>query len=273
MNTSSPSIGGLSPSASPGARSYAEIDREFQNLLEMGATESRTHIEQMSLNMARLLAHSFPSLAAHADRLNQPRFLDRMRSGAMILQESFGENAADVAAKSASDTVRGWGAFSIGLRPGLSIHQQLDLIRPFACDPHFAVREWAWLAVRPAVRSQTHDALSHLLPWATDASISIRRFATEVTRPRGVWSAHLQVLKSQPWIARDLLDAVCSDEARYVQNSLGNWLNDSSKDQPAWVRLVCAEWESRNPEATAYVRRRALRTIQGSMVLRGRVSC
>lgn len=249
------------PGASHGARSYAEVDRVFLDMLETGISESRTHVEQMSLDMGRLLASAFPSLAEHTTRVNQPRFLNRMRSAAIVLWEALGDEAIEIASRSTSDTIRGWAAFVVGYKPELTISQRLSLIRPFANDSHFAVREWAWLAIRPAVASSTHYAIEQLRPWASDSTDYIRRFATEVTRPRGVWCCHLQLLKNQPWLARELLDVVAVDPSRYVQKSVGNWLNDASKDQGSWVESVCADWEKADPKATAYVRRRALRTL------------
>src|SRR5262249_31706175 len=89
-----------------------------------------------------------------------------------------------------------------------------------------------------------------------------RRFAIEVTRPRGVWCSHLHELKEEPWIAREMLDVTATDCSKYVRDSLGNWLNDASKTRAIWVKSVCTAWESLHPDETAYVRRRALRSLK-----------
>jgi 3-methyladenine DNA glycosylase AlkC len=60
--------------------------------------------------------------------------------------------------------------------------------------------------------------------------------------------------------ARPLLDALRADRARYVQFSVGNWLNDVAKDNPGWVRAIADDW-GRNDPATARILARGLRSL------------
>jgi len=241
-----------------GARSYATVDPERIRLLETGETCSATHVEQMALDMGRLLASWDPNLSAHAEIPRGIGFLDRMRAGGRVLLEAGGDTQ-ERAAVSPSDTVRGWAAFAIGLDPSLALCGRLDRIQPFARDVHFAVREWAWLAVRPAVIADVPAALPLLQPWAEDSTANVRRFALEVTRPRSVWAAHCPTLRREPWLAGDLLAAAAEDRRRYVEDSVANWLNDARKDHPAWVASVCRSWEDRYGSSVARLTRRAER--------------
>lgn len=253
--------GPLPRSAPRGAGSYATVDHDFVAALERAEVESRTHVEQMALDMGALMRTVFPQLSGEVDRLDGLPFLARMRVAAQILLGTLGpEEVVRQTIRSASDTVRGWGAFAVGQINGLPFDDRMDLVKPFADDSHFAVREWAWLATRPAVIAETEQAVAAMTTWAVDSSPRIRRFASEVTRPRGVWSRHLPSLKASPWSARPILDPLAADDSRYVRDSVGNWLNDASKSQPEWVLQVCMEWEIENPGGTAYVRRRALRS-------------
>jgi 3-methyladenine DNA glycosylase AlkC len=139
---------------------------------------------------------------------------------------------------------------------------QLEAVRRFAADPHFGVREMAWMAVRDAVIASMDEALALLQPWVFDADPNIRRFASELTRPRGVWCAQIEALKAEPWRALPLIEPLRADGSRYVQNSVANWLNDASKTQGEWVEKLCKRWvvESET-DATRYIAKRALRTL------------
>ena len=159
--------------------------------------------------------------------------------------------------------MRGWAAYALASDAALSLEQKLSGIRVLADDPHFCVREWAWLALRPNISLDIRHSIELLTPWVNDASENIRRFAIEATRPRGVWSKHIAELKDSPQLGEPLLNRVMEDPSRYVQNSCANWLNDAGKTQPLWVTGFCEQWQSRSQsEALTYVVRRALRNIE-----------
>jgi 3-methyladenine DNA glycosylase AlkC len=159
-----------------------------------------------------------------------------------------------------SDVARCWAAQWVSFS-GLGLPQQLGAVRRFAADPHFGVREIAWMAVRDAVVTDLDAALALLQPWVRDADPNVRRFASELTRPRGVWCTQIEALKADPAPALPLLEPLRADPSRYVQNSVANWLNDASRSQADWVASVCARWLDESPVAeTRYIARRALRT-------------
>lgn len=226
--------------------------------LDAGVAESRTLAEALAVDFAALLA-TLPGIEARAvarmHAASGEGVVARMKLGGAILAESGLSLAGHP-----SDTVRGWAAFAAMADPALPLRARLDAIRPFADDRHFGVREWAWLAARPAFAADIEASLALLLPWAGEGSETLRRFASEATRPRGVWCAHITALRRDPSPARPLLDALRADRARYVQLSVGNWLNDAAKDNPAWVRAIADEWGRTDP-ATARILARGLRSL------------
>ena len=160
-----------------------------------------------------------------------------------------------------SDIARSWAAQWV-MFARMPLGEKLSALRRFAADPHFGVREVAWMAVRDEVAGDIDAAVPLLVPWVLEPDPNIRRFACELTRPRGVWCAQVESLKREPWRALPLIEPLKGDVSRYVQNSVANWLNDASKTQPEWVEKTCARWEreSRTPE-TGYIARRARRSM------------
>jgi 3-methyladenine DNA glycosylase AlkC len=172
------------------------------------------------------------------------------------------DQVAHALATHASDVARSWAAQWIAFA-GLSLADKLNAVSRFAADPHFGVREMAWMAVRDEIAGDVDGAVRLLQDWVTHADPNIRRFASEATRPRGVWCAQIEVLKGEPWRGLCLLEPLRADGSRYVQNSVANWLNDAAKTQPDWVREVCARWNrGRVAPATRYIVRRAQRSIE-----------
>lgn len=171
------------------------------------------------------------------------------------------DRIAHALATQASDIARSWAAQWIAFS-AMRLEHKLAAAWRFAADPHFGVREMAWMAVRDEIAGDVDAAVRLLQAWAMHPDANIRRFASEATRPRGVWCAQIETLKSEPWRGLPLLEPLRTDASRYVQNSVANWLNDAAKTQPEWVVQVCERWSrGKVPEATRYIVKRAQRSI------------
>lgn len=172
------------------------------------------------------------------------------------------DGVAHALATHPSDVARCWAAQWIAFT-AMPLADKLRSVCRFAADPHFGVRETAWMAVRDEIADDVDAAVELLRPWALHADANLRRFASEATRPRGVWCAQIEALKAQPWRGLPLLEPLRADPSRYVQNSVANWLNDAARTQPDWVRETCARWQRASGDAaTAYIARRAPRSLR-----------
>lgn len=255
------------PQPQKGFTRTADIPTEVLQALSRGERQSATLAEGLALNQATLARAVFPGLSVAAldavEAACELGIVKRMAGIAEVLLEELGEAGIARCQAHGSDTVRGWACFMIGAQPGLDVAARLGAIRPLADDGHFGVREWAWLALRPALVAELEAAIAHLARWTAEPSERLRRFASEALRPRGVWCAHIAALKQAPQQALPILSPLCADPSGYVQDSVANWLNDAGKDQPDWVRALCAQWLKDQPEAaTRRICQRAVRNLK-----------
>lgn len=258
-----------------GARRMSEIPPAVLRALNRGEEETITLVEFLAVDVRALVRHALRG--AGLDAFVRPalagvgRTLSQMETIALIGRNLFA--AADAAgrvsevremlARHRSDTVRHFACMFVALDPRLTFAGKLRAIRPLAADPHMAVREMAWAALREEVARDPARAVRGLVSWTRSRDENLRRFASEATRPRGVWTRHIEELKRDPDLGLPVLEPLKSDPSRYVQNSVANWLNDASKSAPGWVRDVCRDWERRSPtDATRFIVRRALRTVR-----------
>lgn len=255
-----------------GAQRIQDIPAARLAMLQHGLAETTVLTEALAINLATLMQATQPHLPAQAmEAMTNSSGLGITRrmalAGQLLLQNpsvpDSPEHTIANLKNHASDTVRGWACYAIAALPNTPITIRLAHIHPLADDPHFGVREWAWLAIRPHVAEDLSEAIRLLTPWAHHPHDRIRRFACEVLRPRGVWCTHLQALKTNPAPALDLLQALYADPSRYVQDSVSNWLNDAAKDHPGWVQALCAQWLQGSPSAaTQRICTRAVRSIK-----------
>jgi 3-methyladenine DNA glycosylase AlkC len=252
--------------ARTGAKSIAEIAPDLLQQLNHGTLEAVTLAEVLAIDHGQLLRAIAPDLGApileQVSAHGHLKIKARMQIVGQLLLDRYGLTGSERFATHRSDTARSWAAMMVGLAPGLSFPDRLAQIANLADDPNANVREWAWMALRPHAAHQLELAIAQLIPWTLHPSPNLRRFATELTRPRGVWCAHIQALKREPSLGLPLLEPLRADPARYVQNSVANWLNDAAKSQPQFVWDCCQRWQRESTtRATAYICRRALRGL------------
>ena len=251
------------PAVKP-VRRTGEIAPQRLRELNNGTAQTTILAECLAVDFAQLMQSALPQTTSEMHQVmatSTGGITARMALAAQLLYKN-GNISLCTLSNHPSDTIRGWACYFIAAQKNLSLSEKLEHIHILADDPHFGVREWAWLAMRSDIIAQAEHAFTLLPPWAKSPSFKIRRFASEAIRPRGVWCTHFNLLKTEPERALPILEALRSDPEIYVQDSVANWLNDASKTTPEWVRSVVARWrqESTSP-ATARICKRALRTI------------
>jgi 3-methyladenine DNA glycosylase AlkC len=114
----------------------------------------------------------------------------------------------------------------------------------------------AEFCIRPFLE-QYPQTMDRLHEWATDPDEHVRRLVSEGTRPRLPWGRRLPAFIADPHPVVELLDLLKDDPSEYVLRSVGNNLNDISKDHPELAVGIARTWSpGRGPLV-----RRGLRTL------------
>ncbi|MCU0279682.1 MAG: DNA alkylation repair protein [Candidatus Nanopelagicales bacterium] len=114
----------------------------------------------------------------------------------------------------------------------------------------------AEFCIRPFINEHP-ETMPRLRVWATDPDEHVRRLVSEGTRPRLPWAAQLPAFRTDPEPVIELLELLKDDSSDYVRRSVGNNLNDISKDHPARALEVAARWLPTREDLV----RRGLRTL------------
>ncbi|URN93300.1 MAG: DNA alkylation repair protein [Candidatus Pristimantibacillus lignocellulolyticus] len=247
-----------------GARKMSEIPHEVIELLQKGQLQTVNLTEWLAVDHVTLLQHVLDELGLAEESSPIIRRVSNLADKkvmkiipaialewkVLLDSRSVGDSSTELykselyvtLAQHHSDSVRCWAAYIIGQDQRMSVHDKLVNIRPFAADSHFGVREIAWMALREDIINNLIEFIHYLSDWVHDEDANIRRYAIELTRPQGVWAKHIIALKENPQLALPLIESVLSDPAKYVQDSVSNWLNDASKTNPEWVKQICQQW-------------------------------
>jgi 3-methyladenine DNA glycosylase AlkC len=258
-----------------GSKSFKDIPPLLLEQLNRGEIESANLVEWLAIDLRTLLAHfltknnreNYLSAILHAITELKKQTVTTVNEaiGKHLLYEASKANDTallDLLITDKSDAIRCWACYYIGSNEELDLKQALVQIQVVAADQHFGVREIAWIAMRHRFIAELSETIQLLSHWTKNKDENIRRFASEATRPRGVWCAHIDALKKDPALALPILEPLKNDPAKYVQDSVGNWLNDASKASPEFVRKVCKTWsEISAVKQTSYIIKKALRTL------------
>jgi 3-methyladenine DNA glycosylase AlkC len=262
-----------------GAKKLSDIPTDVLELLNKGQLETVNLIEWLAIDYRVIVPTVFSELGLN--QLIEPIIKsveDLPKKTTMQVFSKIGRTTYELIhslcdfqeikqklASHRSDTIRCYATYLTGFNQKITLEERLQEIQKFSADKHFGVREIAWIAVRPSITMELEKSIECLKFWTESKDDNIRRFASESTRPHGVWCNHIEKLKQNPEIALSILNPLKSDTSKYVQDSVGNWLNDASKSQPEFVKALCNDWmmES-NTKETQRIVVKATRTLKSS---------
>lgn len=259
-----------------GARKVADIPKEVLVLLNKGKIETVNLMEWLAIDQKKLVTATFseiglkkaiPMAIRNINKLKKPSTMSCIKVvGETLYNFSVENNTLEQNLKSLSnhqsDTLRCYAPYLISLNTTLSIEEKLEKTKPITADKHFGIREVVWMALRPEIDKNISKSIQLLSSWTSHNDENIRRFTTEATRPRGVWCKHIKSLKENPALGLPILEPLKSDTSKYVQDSVGNWLNDASKTRPDFVIDLCVKWQKESPTtSTEKIIKRARRSI------------
>lgn len=260
-----------------GARKANEIPSEVLKLLNSGTIETVNLTEWLAVNHTQLIETNFSNLGISKPTTEAvlKAVKNQKKSSTMSTIKTVGETLYQQIKETdefpviyenlsnhPSDSIRCYAPYLVALNENLSIEEKLNQAKPLVADAHFGVREIVWMALRPEIEKHLEKSIQILTQWTKSNNENIRRFTTEATRPRGVWCKHIEALKENPEMALPILENLKSDPSKYVQDSMGNWLNDASKSNPNFVIEICEKWQKESPtKSTEKIIKQARRTI------------
>lgn len=265
--------------ARKGAQKVAEIPDDVLALLNAGKIPTVNLTEWLAVDHSQMVKRVFPEMGIDATMVNEvvdeigrqkkPSTMTVIKVVGSLLHAKYANTSQYATlfqqlSTHLSDSVRCYACYFVALNSAIPLVDKLSLLKPLVADHHFGVREVVWMALRPEMSDNLNICIPLMEQWAESDNPNIRRFSCEALRPRGVWCTHIEALKETPEIYLPVLEKLRADHSRYVQDSVGNWLNDASKSRPDFVAAVCERWEKESPiKETRYIIKKASRTIMG----------
>ncbi|MFC1763986.1 DNA alkylation repair protein [Planctomycetota bacterium] len=185
---------------------------------------------------------------------------ERMRHTTLALHSTFPKDYAKAVAilKKAAPEVKGFEAMC--LPDYVEVYGQDDWDLSLEAMAVFTQYSSSEFAIRPYLQKDPKRGMAYMLKLTGHKEANVRRFASEGCRPRLPWAMALPVFKKDPTLILPILEKLKDDESEFVRKSVGNNLNDISKDNPKVVLDLCKKWQGQSP-CTDWIIKHACRTL------------
>ncbi|MBD80118.1 MAG: hypothetical protein CL840_14490 [Crocinitomicaceae bacterium] len=116
-------------------------------------------------------------------------------------------------------------------------------------------------AIRPFLKKDSVKTLKKMENWARHKNEHVRRLASEGCRPRLPWGGNFDEAIRNPGIIVPILETLKNDDSLYVRKSVGNSLNDISKDNPDVALETSIRWLKEDHEHARWIVKKGLRGL------------
>lgn len=115
-------------------------------------------------------------------------------------------------------------------------------------------------AIRPYIEKYPEKSLKLLNKWSKDKNFHLRRLSSEGLRPRLPWAKKLTLFLQDPKPVFNIIENLKEDDIRFVKKSVGNLLNDYSKENLEKTLILTKEWSKSENKNTKWIVKHGLRS-------------
>ena len=124
-------------------------------------------------------------------------------------------------------------------------------------------------AIRPLIKNHPKKSLKIILKWTKDKNVHVRRLASEGVRIKLPWAKKMTVALEEFDIYKKILSNLRFDKEKFVQRSVGNNLNDLTKENLKYAKEIIKEWQKSNPtKETLWIIKHGLRSERKKLDLK-----
>jgi 3-methyladenine DNA glycosylase AlkC len=118
-------------------------------------------------------------------------------------------------------------------------------------------------AIRPILKTFPKETLPILINWSKDSSVHVRRCASEGIRIRLPWANKINLYENHFYSCFKILNNLKNDSEKFVQKSVGNNLNDLSKENLIQFNSIIKKWQAEKniSKNTAWIIKHGFRTL------------
>lgn len=118
-------------------------------------------------------------------------------------------------------------------------------------------------AIRPLLKNNPKKILKVMEKWSKDKNVHVRRLSSEGIRISLPWTQKLDLYKNFSKECFLILENLKNAREKFVQKSVGNNLNDLSKQHPELFLKITKKWQKGKPaKETLWILKHGHRTIK-----------